>query len=205
MCIRAASATTQHAGRRLFFSLAALDPAEDGPDIQCSAGAAGIPLIAARQPAAASHTSHGFGAAGASLVTMARSCSCCHLWRRRRRLVPLARPGAAPQSTRTSRPPHQALTGSRSVAPHSQAGSSRTTSTTSGLSRRSRSTMAFRERLVRRDPDRVGVQPDTPAGSGDFATREKALIAFPPTWLARRRAPLAPMPAGRAAASKAHP
>lgn len=37
-------------------------------------------------------------------------------------------------------------------------------------------------------------------------TREKALIAFPPTWLARRRAPLAPMPAaGRAAASKAHP
>jgi hypothetical protein len=29
--------------------------------------------------------------------------------------------------------------------------------------------MAFRERLVRRDPDRVGVQPDTPAGSGDFA------------------------------------
>jgi hypothetical protein len=96
MCIRAASATaTQHAGRRLFFSLAALDPAGDGPDVQCSAGAAGIPLIAAKQPAAASHTSHGFGAAGASLVTMARSCSCCHLWRRRRRLVPLARPGAA--------------------------------------------------------------------------------------------------------------
>src|SRR5512147_2537165 len=50
MCIRVASATAT-AGRRLFFSLAALGPAGDGPDIECSAGAAGIPLIAAKQPA----------------------------------------------------------------------------------------------------------------------------------------------------------